>query len=66
MSNPFEEENGRYLVLVNGEGQHSLWPVSIDVPGGWEVAHGEDSRQGCLDFINARWTDMRPRSLSGS
>ncbi|MEU9837488.1 MbtH family protein [Streptosporangium sp. NPDC048047] len=65
MSNPFEDEDGRYLVLVNGEGQHSLWPVSIDVPDGWEVAHGEDDRQGCLDFVNAHWTDMRPRGLSG-
>ncbi|MFF0311876.1 MbtH family protein [Streptosporangium sp. NPDC004379] len=66
MSNPFEDEDGRYLVLVNGEGQHSLWPLSIDVPDGWEVAHGEDGRQGCLDFINAHWTDMRPRGLSGA
>lgn len=64
MSNPFEDENGRYLVLANIEGQHSLWPVSVEVPRGWDVVHEEDSRQGCLDFITANWTDIRPRSLS--
>ncbi|MFJ2033073.1 MbtH family protein [Streptosporangium sp. NPDC087985] len=64
MNNPFEEENSHYLVLANTDGQHSLWPVSIEVPQGWNVVHGEDSRQSCLDFINANWTDMRPRSLS--
>ncbi|MEU7989970.1 MbtH family protein [Streptosporangium canum] len=66
MINPFEDGSGRFLVLVNTEGQHSLWPVSIDVPPGWNVVHGEDTRQGCLDFTEANWTDMRPRSLSSS
>ncbi|MDP9867774.1 MULTISPECIES: MbtH family protein [Streptosporangium] len=64
MNDPFEDGNGRYLVLTNTTGQHSLWPVSIDVPPGWDVVHGDDTRQGCLDFIDAGWTDMRPRSLS--
>ncbi|MFD5483783.1 MbtH family protein [Streptomyces hawaiiensis] len=63
MANPFEDENGVYLVLVNDEGQHSLWPSFIDVPAGWTIAKGEDSRQACLDFINENWTDMRPKSL---
>ncbi|MFF5205706.1 MbtH family protein [Streptosporangium sp. NPDC000396] len=64
MSNPFDDENGRYLVLTNAEGQHSLWPLAVEVPRGWDLVHGEDSRQGCLDFINANWADIRPRSLS--
>lgn len=32
MTNPFEDENGTYLVLVNHEGQHSLWPSFAEVP----------------------------------
>lgn len=63
MTNPFEEENGVYLVLVNDEGQHSLWPEWIDVPAGWTIVHQADSRQNCLDYINQTWTDMRPKSL---
>ncbi|GGQ87745.1 MbtH family protein [Couchioplanes azureus] len=61
--NPFEEENGTYLVLVNDEGQHSLWPEFADVPAGWTVAKGPGSRQSCLDYVNEHWTDMRPQSL---
>ncbi|MFE3324273.1 MbtH family protein [Streptomyces sp. NPDC059176] len=63
MSNPFEDDNAGYLVLVNDENQHSLWPVWIDVPAGWTTVHGEAGRQECLDWIEANWTDIRPASL---
>ncbi len=65
MSNPFEEKDGEYEVLVNGEGQHSLWPTWIDVPVGWSVVHS-GSRDRCLEYINQNWTDMRPKSLIAS
>ncbi|MFI0817964.1 MbtH family protein [Streptomyces sp. NPDC021098] len=64
MSNPFDNPDGRYVVLVNDEGQHSLWPSFAEVPEGWTVAHGEDDRQACLDYVEERWTDMRPKSLA--
>ncbi|MFH8344049.1 MbtH family protein [Streptomyces sp. NPDC018045] len=63
MSNPFEDADGSYLVLVNDEGQHSLWPDFIEVPPGWNAVHGKDSRAACVAYINAHWTDMRPKSL---
>ncbi|HET6709323.1 MbtH family protein [Amycolatopsis sp.] len=63
MTNPFDDETGRFLVLVNDEGQHSLWPSFAAVPAGWETAHGEGTRQECLDYITEHWVDMRPRSL---
>ena len=62
-SNPFEDPDGTYLVLVNDEGQHSLWPSFVAVPAGWNVALDESSRDDCLDYVNANWTDLRPRSL---
>lgn len=62
-TNPFEDEDAKYVVLINDEGQHSLWPVFADVPDGWEIIFGEDGRQECLDFIEKNWTDMRPKSL---
>ncbi|WP_034090841.1 MbtH family protein [Streptacidiphilus albus] len=64
MTNPFENEDGTYLVLVNDENQHSLWPEQIELPAGWSTAHGPAARTECLDFINVTWTDMRPRSLA--
>jgi MbtH protein len=63
MTNPFEDPDASYFVLVNDEGQHSLWPVFAEVPDGWQVIFGEDGRQQCLDFIEKSWTDMRPKSL---
>ena len=44
-TNPFDDENGIFLVLVNDEGQYSLWPEFADVPDGWEVAHPAASRE---------------------
>jgi MbtH protein len=63
LTNPFEDENGVYHVLVNDEGQHSLWPTFVDVPKGWTIVHKADTRAACLEFINQNWTDMRPNSL---
>jgi MbtH protein len=63
MANPFEDENGTFHVVVNDEGQHSLWPTFVDVPAGWRIELISDSRAACLDFIDKNWTDMRPKSL---
>ncbi|MER7765586.1 MbtH family protein [Kitasatospora sp. NPDC096140] len=62
-SNPFEDPEGTYLVLVNDEGQHSLWPAFIEVPEGWSTALEATARDAALDYINTHWTDMRPASL---
>ncbi|MBT2675357.1 MbtH family protein [Streptomyces sp. ISL-14] len=62
-SNPFEDNDGTYLVLVNDEGQYSLWPAFAEVPDGWNVELSETDRQSALDHINENWTDMRPKSL---
>jgi MbtH protein len=63
MTNPFDVEDGTYAVLVNDEGQYSLWPTFAPVPAGWTVVHGPAGRTSCLDHIKANWTDMRPLSL---
>ncbi|MFI6447708.1 MbtH family protein [Kitasatospora sp. NPDC050543] len=62
-TNPFENADADYLVLVNDEGQHSLWPLSVDVPAGWDTAFGPGPRAAALEYIEANWTDLRPRSL---
>ncbi|MEU7133060.1 MbtH family protein [Streptomyces sp. NPDC046261] len=62
-NNPFDDQEGRFLVLVNDEEQYSLWPAFAEVPGGWTVALAETTRDACVDFVGSRWTDMRPRTL---
>ncbi|MGW0330958.1 MbtH family protein [Streptomyces sp. NPDC003011] len=66
MVNPFEDDNAEYYVLVNEEGQYSLWPVFAEIPAGWDRAHGAAPRQECLDYVEEHWTDMRPRSLAAA
>ncbi|MEU0915721.1 MbtH family protein [Streptomyces althioticus] len=63
MTNPFEDPEGTYLVLVNDEGQHSLWPSFAEVPAGWTVALPATGRDAALAHITEHWTDMRPASL---
>ena len=62
-TNPFENDEATYVVLINDEGQYSLWPTFAEVPAGWTVAKATDTRQACLEYINEHWTDMRPKSL---
>ena len=60
--NPFDDPDGTFLVLVNDEDQHSLWPQHLPIPEGWRSVHGGDTRQACLDYIDREWTDLRPLS----
>jgi glycopeptidolipid biosynthesis protein len=49
-TNPFDDDNGTFFVLVNDEEQHSLWPAFSDVPAGWRVVYGEATRAECLEY----------------
>lgn len=40
MTDPFDDPDGRFLVLVNDEGQHLLWPAFADVSDGPGRLHG--------------------------
>ncbi|MBF4462594.1 MULTISPECIES: MbtH family protein [unclassified Rathayibacter] len=65
-TNPFDDETGKFFVLMNAEEQYSLWPTFAPVPEGWhEVYGGEDGddRAACLAFVEEHWTDLRPKSL---
>jgi MbtH protein len=63
MTNPFENDDGEYLVLINHENQHSLWPQFREIPAGWRAVGPKGKRQECLSWIEENWTDMRPKSL---
>lgn len=68
-SNPFDDQDGRFFVLVNDEEQYSLWPTFADIPAGWTVVFGGDDgsdRESALRYVDEKWTDMRPRSLRES
>ncbi len=61
--NPFDDESLTFLVLINSQGQHSLWPTFAPEPAGWRRHFGPSDRNACLKFVDEHWTDMRPQSL---
>lgn len=63
MTNPFDDTEGKFLVLMNEEEQYSLWPSFIEVPQGWRTVLEETDRDTCVEFIEKNWTDLRPKSL---
>ncbi|RJQ72969.1 MbtH family protein [Pseudonocardiaceae bacterium YIM PH 21723] len=63
MTNPFDSPDEQFLVLVNQENQHSLWPGFADVPEGWNTVFGPGPRQEALDYVEQHWTDITPSSL---
>lgn len=64
MDSPFDTEDADYVVLINADGQHSLWPETHLVPAGWEVVFGSATRPACLKYVRENWTDLRPRMLA--
>jgi MbtH protein len=58
-----DPDDSTWLVLVNAEGQHALWPMSRPAPAGWNEVGPEGRREDCLAYIDEHWTDMRPVSL---
>lgn len=57
------EDTTVYVVVVNHEEQYSIWPKHKNAPSGWRPVGKEGLKQGCLQYIDEVWTDMRPLSL---
>jgi len=55
--------NTLYRVVISQEERYSIWPDYKEIPWGWQATEKSGSKQECLDYIAATWTDMRPLSL---
>ncbi|BCJ50213.1 hypothetical protein Asp14428_16880 [Actinoplanes sp. NBRC 14428] len=59
----FEDDDDReYRVVRNDEEQYSIWPVTHDLPPGWQEAGPRGDKAACLRHIGEVWTDLRPLS----
>lgn len=58
-----DDDNTIYQVLRNDEEQYSLWPLSLEVPAGWQPVAKQGTKAECMSYVDEVWTDMRPRSL---
>ena len=66
MTNVHETQE-EFCVLVNAEGQHSLWPAFREPPGGWTLTGPRGVREVCLEWIEAHWAmPARVSSLGDS
>ena len=57
------EDNTIYKVVMNHEGQYSIWPDYKGIPLGWQHSGKTGTKADCLAYIKEVWTDMRPLSL---
>jgi uncharacterized protein YbdZ (MbtH family) len=60
---PQETPAEQHRVVVNGEEQYSIWPVTREIPSGWVDSGVIGDKAHCLRYIDETWTDMRPLSL---
>lgn len=60
MTNPFDNKDAEFRVLVNEVQQHSLWPEFADVPRGWVAVFGPASKDQCLEYVEENWPDITP------
>ncbi len=63
MSSEESEGAGIYLVVINEQGQYSIWPVGRALPPGWKAEGKSGPKAECLAYIEEVWTDMRPLNV---
>jgi MbtH protein len=63
VTEPNDASTSAFEVVVNDEGQYSIWSADRDRPLGWYSADFTGTEEECLSRIDEVWTDMRPRSL---
>lgn len=62
--NKENQGNGNiFSVVINHEGQYSIWPLGRELPGGWQKEGKVGNKSDCLSYINKVWTDIRPQSI---
>lgn len=49
-----------YIVLVNEQEQHGLWPSFKDIPEGWTQVGPTGSKEDCAAWVDENWTDVTP------
>jgi amino acid adenylation domain-containing protein/thioester reductase-like protein len=63
VNDPGELAQDAFTVVVNGQGQHSLWQASVDLPAGWRRRSAVMPRHACLDAIAGAWHAITPASV---
>jgi amino acid adenylation domain-containing protein/thioester reductase-like protein len=62
-ASPWSHSGDTYVVAVNGDEQHAIWPAELGLPAGWRQQSEAMSRRACRAAIEATWHDIAPASL---
>ena len=54
------EHERRYQVVRSDDGAYSIWPEAKELPLGWQAHGSSGSKDDCIAWIDAVWTDLRP------
>lgn len=57
-----QEDKTIYKVVVNHEGQYSIWPANRENALGWRDIGKSGFKLDCLAYIKEVWTDMNQHS----
>jgi MbtH protein len=49
----------RFRVVMNDEGQYSIWSEYKKIPLGWHAVGTAGEKRECLDYIRKAWNDMQ-------
>ena len=63
MSSTDKRRETIYKVVINDEGQYSIWPADRENARGWTDVGKTGLQAECQAYIKEVWTDMRPLSL---
>ncbi|MEU0851856.1 AMP-binding protein [Streptomyces flaveolus] len=63
MSAPLTVAGARWCVVLNGEGQYSLWWTDRELPPGWRAEGTSGTRERCLARVQEVWADPLPAGL---
>jgi MbtH protein len=53
----------QYQVVVNDEGQFSIWPADTAPPAGWTASGPRGNQLECLAYLGTVWKVLTPKSL---
>jgi amino acid adenylation domain-containing protein/thioester reductase-like protein len=56
-------DESTYIVAVNDQAQHAVWPAELALPAGWRQQSDVMPKRACLTAIAAAWEDIAPVSV---
>lgn len=63
-TNPFDNPQGRFYILQNGQQQYSLWPEQCALPAGWQVMCEPQTCEACNVWLATHWQTLTPANYA--